>query len=82
MFEREESGRGGGFALGLLAGALLGAVVALAYAPERGDVTRRKMKRRLREAGESAREALADAGSELRDEVARRRRDIARNLGV
>ena len=40
------------------------------------------MRRRLRDAGESAREALADAGGELRDEVTRRRRDIARNLGV
>ena len=82
MFEREESGRGGGFAMGLLVGALVGAVVALAYAPERGEVTRRKMKRRLRDAGESARETLADAAGEMRDEVSRRRRDIARNLGV
>jgi gas vesicle protein len=68
--------------MGLVLGALLGAVVALAYAPEKGDVMRRKVRRRLRDAGESAREALADAGGELRDEVTRRRRDIARNLGV
>jgi gas vesicle protein len=82
MFEREESSRGGGFALGLVVGTLLGAVVALAYAPERGEVTRKRMKRRLRDAGESAREALTDAAGEMRDEVSRRRRDIARNLGV
>jgi hypothetical protein len=82
MFEREETGRGGGFAMGLVVGALLGAVVALAYAPERGDVLRKKVRRRLRDAGESARETLSDTAGELRDEVVRRRRDIARNLGV
>lgn len=82
MFERDDESRGGGFAMGLVVGALLGAVVALAYAPERGEVTRKRMKRRLRDAGESAREALTDAAGEMRDEVSRRRRDIARNLGV
>lgn len=82
MFERDDESRGGGFAMGLVMGALIGAVVALAFAPERGEVTRKRMKRRLRDAGESAREALSDAAGEMRDEVSRRRRDIARNLGV
>lgn len=66
MFEREEGGRAGGLLLGLAVGALLGAAVALVYAPERGEVTRRKLKRRLRSAGESAREALGEAADRPR----------------
>ncbi|HEX5632235.1 MAG TPA: YtxH domain-containing protein [Gemmatimonadales bacterium] len=82
MFDRDESSSGSGFAMGLVLGALIGAVAALAYAPERGDVMRRKVGRKLRRAGDTAREVLEDTADEVRGEIARRRRDVARNLGV
>lgn len=82
MFEREESAGGAGFAAGLLVGVLLGAGIALLYAPEKGDTVRRKLGKRARKFADATRDAVEDATEEVRDEVARRRREIARNLGV
>ncbi|MBA2457671.1 MAG: YtxH domain-containing protein [Gemmatimonadales bacterium] len=49
MFVGEEEGLGGGqFTAGLILGAVLGAGLALLFAPERGSRTRRNLKRRLR----------------------------------
>jgi gas vesicle protein len=82
MFDREESDGGGSFAAGLLVGALVGAGLALLFAPEKGETMRRKLGKKARRVSESAREVVEDAAEEVRDEVARRRREIARNLGV
>lgn len=78
MFDREESDGGGSFAAGLLVGALIGAGVALLFAPEKGESVRRKLGKKARRVSE----AVEEAADEVRDEVARRRREIARNLGV
>jgi gas vesicle protein len=63
-----------GFAAGLVVGALLGASIALLYAPERGDRTRRAVRRRLERLREDAAEGLGRAGRLTRKDVLRRRR--------
>jgi len=55
---------GGSFIAGFAIGALLGAAVALLYAPGPGEDTRRRVTERAREAGERAR-AAARRGSEM-----------------
>jgi hypothetical protein len=77
-------GRGGGaagFALGVVFGALLGAGIALLYAPDRGDKTRRQLKRRLQRLREDAEEGLDRAGERTRKELIRRRRRMEERLG-
>jgi gas vesicle protein len=70
----DEHGRGlGGFAAGVVFGALLGAGMALMFAPERGDTTRRRLSRRLTRLREEAAEGLERAGARTRREVRRRR---------
>jgi len=56
------SGRIGGFAIGLTLGVLVGAGVALLLAPASGNVTRRRLKRKL----DHAREVASDGIDELR----------------
>jgi gas vesicle protein len=69
-----ESGRGlGGFAAGVVFGALLGAGIALMFAPERGDTTRRRLSRRLTRLREDTAEGLERAGARTRRELRRRR---------
>jgi gas vesicle protein len=70
----DESGRGlGGFAAGVVFGALLGAGMALMFAPERGDTARRRLSRRLTRLREDTAEGLQRAGARTRREVLRRR---------
>jgi hypothetical protein len=70
----DEGGRGlGGFAAGVVFGALLGAGIALMFAPERGDTTRRRLSRRLTRLREDTAEGLERAGARTRREVLRRR---------
>jgi len=55
----EVAGRGiGGFAAGVVFGALLGAGIALMLAPDRGDKTRRRLRRRLERLREEATDGL------------------------
>lgn len=77
MADREDDGsRGlGGFAAGVVFGALLGAGLALMFAPERGDKTRRRLRRRLERLREDTTEGLERAGEMTRREVLRRRRE-------
>lgn len=76
----EEQGGGGsgvaGFAMGVVFGALLGAGLALLYAPDRGDETRRDLKRRLNRLREDAEDGLDRVGDRARKELVRRRRRL------
>ena len=81
MAEREGGGTSGiaGVAVGLMVGAVLGAGVALLYAPERGDKTRRQLKRRIQKLRDEAESGLDRAGARaarVRDELNRRRRKL------
>jgi gas vesicle protein len=70
----------GGFAAGILFGAMLGAGIALLFAPERGDKTRRRLQQRLHQLREDAGEGLERAGTRTRKDLARRRRQIETGL--
>jgi gas vesicle protein len=73
----DDSGRGiGGFAAGVVFGALLGAGIALMFAPDRGDVTRRHLRRRLQRLREDAADGLERAGDRARRDLARGRRHL------
>jgi gas vesicle protein len=72
----EEEGGTTGFAAGLIVGALLGASIALMFAPDRGDRTRRAVRRKLRELRTEAAEGLEQAGRITRKDVLRRRRRL------
>ena len=74
--EAESRGSAGGFASGLIVGALLGATIALLFAPERGDRTRRAVRKRLERLREEAGEELERAGAVTRRELLRRRRRL------
>ncbi|MGH7630703.1 MAG: YtxH domain-containing protein [Gemmatimonadales bacterium] len=62
-----------GFVTGLVIGALVGAGVALLFAPARGDRLRRQLGRGARAFRERARDELEDAARRARREIARRR---------
>ncbi|MDQ3138101.1 MAG: YtxH domain-containing protein [Gemmatimonadota bacterium] len=73
--DEADGGRGlGRFAAGVVFGALLGAGIALMFAPERGDKARHRLRRRLERLREDTAEGLGRAGSLTRREVLRRRR--------
>jgi hypothetical protein len=71
--EDEGGGGLGGFAAGVIFGAMLGAGMALMFAPERGDTTRRRLSRRLTRLREDTAEGLERAGARTRRELLRRR---------
>jgi gas vesicle protein len=70
----------GGFAAGLVFGVVLGAGLALLFAPERGETTRRRLRRRLARLREEAEAGLERAGKQTRRELARRRRQLDEGL--
>ncbi len=65
--------RSGGFGLGLLVGAVVGAAVALLMAPEPGRATRRRLRDRLAAARERVGEGIEDLDDRVRHEIRRRR---------
>jgi gas vesicle protein len=65
-----------GFAAGLVVGALLGASIALLFAPDRGDRTRRAVRQRLRRLRDEAADGLEKAGRISRKDVLRRRQRL------
>jgi gas vesicle protein len=76
-----ESSRGhGGTAAGLLLGLVLGAGLALMFAPERGQKTRGRLRQRMRSLGEDAREGIDRAGSRTRKELLRQQRRLRAEL--
>lgn len=56
---------GGSFAEGLVWGALVGGVLGILFAPDRGDETRKKIKKTAKEYEEKGKEKLEKAGVEL-----------------
>jgi hypothetical protein len=74
-YEEERDWRGAGvLGIGIIAGALVGAGVALLFAPQSGEETRDRIATRARHLG-----ARADAGwDDLRDELRRLRRRSGR----
>ncbi len=70
-----------GFVGGLVLGALIGAGIALLVAPQRGRSLRRKLARRIRDAGEEIRDDFEGLTDAARRSVARRRRRLRRRLG-
>ena len=70
----------GGFAAGVLFGAVLGVGIGLLLAPERGETTRRRLRKRLERLREDAGEGLERAGKRTRKELARRRRELEEQL--
>lgn len=69
-----------GFGAGVVFGVLLGAGLALLFAPDRGEKTRSRLRRRLRRLREQAREGMDRAGSRTREDLIRRRRLIKAQL--
>src|SRR4051812_15917626 len=71
---------GAGFVLGMVFGVLLGAGLALVFAPERGEKTRARLRRRMRTLREDALESIDQAGTRTRKELQRRQRRIRAEL--
>ena len=69
-----------GFTAGILLGVIIGASIALLFAPERGEKTRGRLRRRVRSLGDEAREGLDRAGNRTRKELLRRKRRLRDEL--
>ena len=69
-----------GFVAGLLFGVFLGAGLALVLAPDRGENTRRRLRRRMGMLREGALESLDEAGSRTRKELHRRKKRLRAEL--
>jgi gas vesicle protein len=70
----------GGFAAGLVVGVLLGAGIALLYAPDRGSRTRSNLSRRLRRLRDEAGAELERVGGRTRRDLQRHRRELQDRL--
>jgi gas vesicle protein len=70
----------GGFTAGLLLGVILGAAAALLFAPEQGQKTRGRLRRRVKSLGEDAWEGIDKAGARTRKELIRRKRRLREEL--
>ena len=78
---RSSAGRGlGGFAAGVMIGAVLGIGLGMLFAPERGDATRRQLRKRLARLRERAGDGVERAGKRTRKELARRRKRLEEAL--
>ena len=78
----ETSGRSGtlSFMAGMVLGALVGAGVALLMAPERGVVTRKRLKKLMGRMGNDAKEKMEDWRDDVKAELKRRRRQIREQI--
>lgn len=76
-----EPGHGrAGFVSGIIFGLLIGAGFALLFAPERGDRTRGRLRRRMQSLREDALDSIDQAGSRTRAELQRRKRRLRAEL--
>ncbi len=69
----------GYFIGGLLAGAAIGATIALLYAPQKGEDTRRQIKAKIHELEEELvkmRDKLKEKGGELKEDIKRKIQEI------
>jgi hypothetical protein len=76
-------GDGGGLRLflsGLMLGAILGAGTVFLTAPARGEVTRRRLKRRMRRAGDDARTQIGEWRDDAQRNLDRRRKRVRKRL--
>jgi gas vesicle protein len=83
LVETEDSGGGSGtlgFLAGIVLGALVGAGMALLVAPERGVVTRRRLKKFVTRMRHDARERVEDWRDDVKAELKRRRRQIREQI--
>lgn len=71
MFSDSDHGSTRPFAAGLILGALIGAGVALLFAPQSGEETRRLLRRRARKVADAAEERFDDIKDRVK--AARRR---------
>jgi gas vesicle protein len=76
----ENDGGAGAFAAGVVVGALLGAGLALLFAPESGVRTRRRLRRGAEALRERATEGLDEATRRTRKDLIRRRRRLEKQL--
>jgi hypothetical protein len=70
----------GGFAAGVLVGAVVGIGLGLLFAPERGNATRRRLRKRLARLRDRAEGGLETAGKHTRKELERRRQRLEQAL--
>ena len=75
MFNHDDDGNGKPFAAGLLIGALLGAGVALLFAPQSGADTRRMIRKRAKKLAAGAEDRFDDVKDRIRQ--ARRKAEEA-----
>lgn len=73
-------GSGVGFLVGLVLGALVGAGTALLLAPDRGDVTRRRIGRQVRRLRRGAQDRFEEVRDGAERELRRARRKVRRHL--
>ena len=71
---------GVGFVSGMLFGILLGAGVALLFAPAQGEETRGRLRKQMSSLKDDAREGLDRAGSRTREELLRRQKQLRAEL--
>jgi gas vesicle protein len=71
---------GSGFVVGILIGAVLGAGLALLLAPDRGEKTRGRLRKRMRSLRDDAREGIDRAGSLTQEELRRGKRRFQAEL--
>lgn len=69
-----------GFIGGLVLGTLIGAGIALLVAPERGEVTRRRIRDRMEDFQDDAKEQLGDLRDDATRALKRRHRQLKRRL--
>lgn len=80
MGRNHSEGSAGSLLAGITIGALVGAGIALLFAPQSGEETRRELSRRARTARDEAMDRLDDATTRARHEFNRRRRRLRERL--
>ena len=78
--DEDDGGPGPGFVSGFMMGILVGAGFALLFAPDRGDRTRGRLRKRMRSLTEDAREGIDRAGTRTRKELLRRQHRLKAEL--